>query len=417
MIKKITLCFFTVASFGVYAQEFVHQVLVLNEGHNDFSTGQQLVPVSIGKYDPVAATYSQVLTIPNARFGSDILVNDQAIFVAADSFLLKYDRDSFQLLDQEVIVGIREFAEWNGSLVITRGEVGGLSHYAEVRNMSDLSLDYIISIADGLQWSCESVVVEDDIAYIGVNNAFDWGNFVGKIGMVDLVAKTYMGAADLGTNALNPDNLMMGNGKLYTLNNKDFTGSSITEFDLATLTTGATQDISTTSGCGASLIVDDQIYFQEFDLAMVSRYDVNAQTIIDTLPGTLSYYGMGNDEINQLLYATITDFVSTGEIHILAYDGTTMSTIPAGVAGGSFAFDIRTANSVEEFSSEPLSFYVDGAEIVLSGTTGAVELFDARGALVSSLDMNGRNNRFSIADLTAGAYVIRQNGRSGRFIK
>ena len=46
-----------------FAQDYVHQVLVLNEGYFDFTTNQTVISPTIGSYDPINQTYTTVDTL------------------------------------------------------------------------------------------------------------------------------------------------------------------------------------------------------------------------------------------------------------------------------------------------------------------------------------------------------------------
>ena len=83
---------------GVMAQNVVNQVLILNEGRYDYSTGEIETPVTIGSYDPVTSIYSVVDTIEGARFASDMIINGDYFYIAADTQLLKYDLNTYELL-------------------------------------------------------------------------------------------------------------------------------------------------------------------------------------------------------------------------------------------------------------------------------------------------------------------------------
>src|SRR4029453_14411534 len=89
------------AAIALHAQTTVHQVVILNEGHYDFVNQVQDVPVSLGTYDPSTGLYNEMVTIPNPRFGNGVVGENEVIYVSADSFLLKYDANTFALLDQE----------------------------------------------------------------------------------------------------------------------------------------------------------------------------------------------------------------------------------------------------------------------------------------------------------------------------
>lgn len=415
MVKKTLLAAALLFSAFAFSQNYVHQVLILNEGYYDFSASQQVIPVSVASYDPSSQTYTSVATINNVRFGSSIVSTDNAFYVAADTLLLKYDKDNYQLLDQETIIGIRKIAEHNGQLVITRGELGGLPHYVEVRSAADLSFQYAITPADGLSWSCEGIHIENDIAYLAINNAFDWGNLVGKVGRLDLNSGTYLGAIDLGANGINPERVMYKNGKILTVNNKDFSGSSISTVDELSANLDQTADISASSGCGASVLADDFVYFQEYALGKVSRFDPQTSSILDTLVATDSYYGMENSPIEQVIYATKTDFVSTGEIIVLDYNGNVITTVTAGVSAGNLAIDERMSTSVAQLELEELEIRIQDEQVYLP-YQAAYSIFDLRGQLVLSGQANGSAG-VSLSNLATGTYTVVQKGASARFFK
>jgi hypothetical protein len=268
------------------AQSYVHQVFVLNEGYFNFNTQTQEVPVSLGSYDPATGIYQTVATINGQRFSSDVDLANGAVYVAADGALLKYDADTYALLDQEPVIGIRKVAIWNDQILITRGEVGGLDHYFEVRDAATLDLIYSIDPADGLLYSAEDVEVVGDKAYLAVGNAFDFGSMVGLIGIVDLPSGEYESEVDLGPNGINPENIMVADQDLYVLCNKDFSGSSISKVS----TGGAfafTSDIAINSGCGASELVGDKVVFNEYALSRMARFDITTDNLLDTLSNDL----------------------------------------------------------------------------------------------------------------------------------
>ena len=57
------------------AQDYVHQVLVLNEGYFDYTLNQSIEPVTIGSYNPVTQNYTTIDTLHDSRFASDLAVD------------------------------------------------------------------------------------------------------------------------------------------------------------------------------------------------------------------------------------------------------------------------------------------------------------------------------------------------------
>ncbi|MDQ3101871.1 MAG: hypothetical protein M3R08_10830, partial [Bacteroidota bacterium] len=302
----------------------MHQVLVLNEGYFNWETQEQIEPVSLGSYDPATGDYQTVATINGSRFASDIAVEGEYVYVAADAKLLKFDKNDLTLLDEVEVQGIRKIALWNDQILITRGELGGLDHYFEVRNATDLEFISAITPAEGLPHSIEDVAVANGKAWLGVNNAFDWANITGYIAVIDLETMELETTIDLGSNGTNPEKLMIAADALYVLNNTDFTASSISRIPFQNTDMPETFTIANNSGCGASALaaVQEKIYFMEYAVNTLARFDINSNSVTDTIYNALSAYGLLDDPINGVMYVTTTDFFSSGELHVMQYDGT-----------------------------------------------------------------------------------------------
>ena len=131
----------------ILAQDYVHQVLVLNEGYFDYTLNQSIEPVTIGSYNPVSQQYIIIDTIQGARFASDLIIDDSHFYVAADNMLHKYDKNTYNLLASTQIDGIRNLAIWSDKMIVTRGDYDNTTFlpiffnaYFQVYNKSDLSL-------------------------------------------------------------------------------------------------------------------------------------------------------------------------------------------------------------------------------------------------------------------------------------
>src|SRR5436853_663798 len=99
MKRKITILIFILLTgwAGLHAQtSYVNRVIVLNEGHYDYVNQVQLIPVTVGAYNPVTHSYTTFDTIPNARFATHVIVDGSGIYVAADNQLIRYDIDTYQ---------------------------------------------------------------------------------------------------------------------------------------------------------------------------------------------------------------------------------------------------------------------------------------------------------------------------------
>ena len=93
---------------NVSSSDYVYQVFVLNEGYFDYSSNQIIEPVTVGVYNPLNNTYTTIDTIENARFASDLVVSGDYFYVAADNQLLKYDKNTYNVISTQNINGIRK---------------------------------------------------------------------------------------------------------------------------------------------------------------------------------------------------------------------------------------------------------------------------------------------------------------------
>ena len=62
-MKKLVVLLSVLLAQVSFAQNYVHQVLILNEGYFDYTVNQSVVPPTIGSYDPVTQIYTTVDTI------------------------------------------------------------------------------------------------------------------------------------------------------------------------------------------------------------------------------------------------------------------------------------------------------------------------------------------------------------------
>jgi hypothetical protein len=404
----------TVAILGttlIHAQNsYVHQVIFLNEGRFDYFNDTLVVPPSMASYDPATGIYQQFATLPEARFGTDVVVDD-AIYVAADKWLIKYDKYSLQELDRAYVPGIRKIAIWNNYVIATRGEfLHTFSNYVQLFQKSTLTLFNVLDTITGPKYAAEGVAVVKDSAYVAVGNGFEFGNEKGIIGIIDLDAWSYAGEVDMGSAARNPDNVMVAGQYIYTLNNKDYSSSSVSRFDPANRSFTVLDNIAANSGCGTSALANDHIYYMEYAVNHLARFNTNSLQIVDTLGNTAAYYGLADDAINHQLYATTTDYVSSGKAFILDYDGTVKDSFDVGVSAGSIALDLRQSVGTPEVAEPRFTVvpnpFADAVTITSTVTLKRITIVNAVGEIlwVSSTDSPAAS--LDLSWLSPGVYLV-----------
>ena len=67
-MKKTFIFLFILFSNFTFSQNYVHQVLILNEGYFDYSLNQSVVPPTLGSYDPLTQIYTTIHYAINKKF-------------------------------------------------------------------------------------------------------------------------------------------------------------------------------------------------------------------------------------------------------------------------------------------------------------------------------------------------------------
>lgn len=409
------------------AQNYVHQVLVLNEGYYNYQTSEIVTPVTVGSYDPATKVYSTVNTIEGARFASDIQVFGDFYYVAADNHLLKFDRNTHQQVASQTVMGIRKIAVSENIILATRGEyLVSYDAYVQVFDTETLAFVNELTAADsGILYPAEGVIIDGDVAYIAINNGFDFGNEVGLLATVNLSDYT-TDIADLGPDGKNPDNLMFDGEKIYTLNNKDYTGSSVSTLSVTGSLAVTTNLAAVSAGCGTSALFEDAVLFQELGNTKLGSFDPNSQTTTGFTEYGKSFYGMAADPVNPYLYAAETDYFSFGEVFIYDNQGLAIDSFEVSISPGNIAFDVRSTTGTSESALNRVALSVfpnpatDALQLRTELAWHTCVVNDAQGKQILSRAANG-DQTIALENLLPGMYVLRLYGENGeavaRFVK
>jgi len=392
-----------------FADDVLHQVIIVNEGYNDFNTGQQLVPVTVATYYPSTKVYSVFDTIENQRFASDVIIEGDYIYVAADKMLVKYDKNTLQRVATQNVEGIRNIAAWNDKLIVTRGEyLVTYSSYFQIYNQADLSFYYELDTVIGPKYSTQNIEVIGDKIYFLINNGFDFPNYKGLVGVADMSAQSY-DEYDLGADGLNPDNLMRDGDLLYTLNNKDFSGSSVSIFDITNESIATTTLPNVSSGCGTSVYFTSNVWYQQYGSLKLHQFDPVSGQVVDSVDFGKSFYGLAVDPVNNFLYGTTTDYVSTGMAYVYNASRALVDSFAVGVSPGNIAFDVRKTTGIFNAEySESIKVYPNPVSTELQVESGGevrkIEVFDLNGKLL--IAQTGTSKQLHIQSLPEGMYLV-----------
>ena len=357
----VSLLLVVSSSVALAQVDVLNAVWVLNEGVQDWDTGEMTEIASVGVYSPVSFEYTEVYQFEGSSFTTNIVIAEGAAFIGADNKIVKINLDTYEVEAEVALDGVRQLSYYDGMIYVTRGDVDPIT-WASVEFDSYFvwfdaeTLTWVGEIPSsvGVAYAAEGVVIQDDVAYIAINNGFAWAQEVGLLGVYDLTTGDYS-EFDLGDNGKNPAHIKLVEGAVVLVNNTDWSATSLSRVELTSL--GAeTATITTTlvdgvaSGCNAAAIMGDEIVYQissEFGMRKASTLDLSPSSSTWG-PAVDSYYRMALNPLNGNVYATVTNFYDMGEVAILDASGLLISSFEAGTIPGGIAFDIRTVVSVDQ---------------------------------------------------------------------
>ena len=400
----------------VQAQNYVHQAIILNEGYFDYQTNEILVPVTVGSYNPATQIYQVVDTLEGMRFGSDVLIDGNYYFVAADSKIFKMDLNTHQEISSVSCPGVRNLGIYQNKLVATRGEyLTTYDSYLHVYDATNMTLIAAIDTIQGPKWATQNIVLDGSSAYIAVNNGYEWGNEKGIIGKLDLNALTYGNEIDLGPDGKNPDNLVKVGSFLYSVNNKDWSGASISKVALDGSSNSTVNIATASTGCGTSALRDDKLVYQISMETTLNEFDINLMNPVGPISGhTLNYYELAQEPVSGNLFASETDFFSFGNVHIFNASNTELASFNAGISPGTIVFDVRsTSANLNELSSNITVYPNPTTDFLNVNSEGTKRVLDLNGKVLVTSDLN----KIEVSNLNSGIYYLEVEGRKVSFVK
>jgi hypothetical protein len=416
-MKQLFTSVLLLISAFAFSQNYLNQVLILNEGYFDYQTNQIIDPVTIGSYDPSTQIYSVVSTLNGMRFGSDLIIDGNFYYVAADSKIYKMDLNTHQELSSVVCPGVRNLGIYQNKLVATRGEyLTTYDSYLHIYDATTLSLIQAIDTISGPKWASQNIVVDGSIAYIAINNGYEWGNEKGLIGKLNLDNLSYGNEVDLGPYGKNPDNLMKSGDFLYTVNNKDWSNASVSKVALNGSSNATVNLQSAATGCGTSALRDDKLVYQISMETTLNEFDINLMNLSGPISGhSINYYELAQEPVSGQFYTSETDFFSFGKIHIFDDNNTELSNFNVGISPGTIVFDVRQSVGLTE-QENSLVIYPNPTNNILylsSYSSGKVRIIDFSGKEV----LSGFEKSIDVSQLKNGAYLLENQGLFYKFLK
>lgn len=417
-MKKVLLSVGLFLSVYSQAQNYMHQAIILNEGYFDYQTNQIIEPVTIGTYNPVSQVYAIVDTLEGMRFASDLIIDGNFYYVAADSKIFKLDLNTHQEISSVNCPGVRNLGIFQNKLVATRGEyLTTYDSYLHVYDATNMSLIAAIDTVQGPKWATQNIVMDGSSAYVAVNNGYEWGNEKGIIGKLDLNALTYGNEIDLGPDGKNPDNLVKVGSFLYSVNNKDWSGASISKVALDGSLNSTVNIASASTGCGTSAIRNNNLVYQISMETTLNEFDINLMNAAGPISGhSINYYELAQEPVSSNFYTTETDYFSFGKVHIFDSNNNELTNFNVGISPGTIVFDVRPVSAGINELTKSISVYPNPANEI-------VTISNTYGAEVSILDLSGKtlinsiSNEINISNLSAGTYFVSSNGIKTKFVK
>jgi hypothetical protein len=416
-MKKMLLVIGLGLTTFAQAQSYVNQAIILNEGYFDYTNNVIVELVTIGSYNPATQVYSIVDTLENMRFGSDIVIAGNYYYVAADTKIFKMDLNTHQEVASVSCPGVRNLGIYQNKLVATRGEYETtFDSYLHIYDASNLTLIQAIDTVAGPKWAAQNIVMDGAVAYIAVNNGYVWGSEKGIVGKLDLATLTYGNEIDLGPEGKNPDNLMKSGDFLYTVNNKDWSGASVSKISLLNPSAETVNLASAGTGCGTSALVEEHIVYQVSGETTLNEFDYAGMNNVGPVAGiSMNFYELAGEEVNNYLYASTTDFVTFGKVYVYDSNNDEVTNFNVGVSPGTIVFDIRTSAGIDELESA-FDVYPNPASTELNIASNLEGKVIVRNALGQEVIVSNAK-QLNLSVLSAGTYTVTFNGAVQKFVK
>ena len=313
-------------------------------------------PPSLGVIDMVTLDHEELITFSDAGFATDLEIRGDEAIVVLENRVVKVDLLSGQILADTELIGAQEAALLeDGTVVVTRGGVDDAWQPLELTSHlvwldgDDLGLEGELLPTEGPTLPSQEIKVVDGKVYIAVNNGWAWGQEAGRLGCWDVEEDTYS-EWDLGEGAENTVALHVFEGDVFTVNNGDWTSTSVSRVAMADMSAVETVVLENVSaGCNASTFVDSKLAVQisgEHGLRVLNPSAMDWEEEVLNAGDSTAYSLIAHPEYGWTC-AGVTDYVMYGEVQIRTSGGDLLATVPVGVSPGTLAWRRTEVSSVD----------------------------------------------------------------------
>jgi hypothetical protein len=129
----------------------------------------------------------------------------------------------------------------------------------------------------------------------------------------------------------------------------------------------------------------------------------------------LSFYELANDDVNNLLYASSTDFFSYGRVYIYDSNNDEVTNFIVGTSPGTIVFDVRASAGIDELESA-FDVYPNPASTELNIASNLEGKVIVRNALGQEVIVSNAK-QLNLSALSAGTYTVTFNGAVQKIVK
>ena len=100
--------------------DVLNGVWVLDEGVQDWNTGEMITNASVSVYYPETDEYFLVYAFPGANFTTNIIIEEGYAYIGADDRITKINVETWEVAAEILVQGVRHLAYHDEMLYMTR---------------------------------------------------------------------------------------------------------------------------------------------------------------------------------------------------------------------------------------------------------------------------------------------------------